>query len=129
MKTVDFLGHECYTFTNERLKLLVTRSVGPRILFLGFVEGENLLAELPDFVTDCPGSGVFHFYGGHRLWHAPEEPCRTYLPDDSPVDISPRDNGLLVTQRTEPKTGLRSEEHTSELQSRLHLVCRLLLEK
>src|SRR3989449_6664272 len=26
-------------------------------------------------------------------------------------------------------TVLRSEEHTSELQSRLHLVCRLLLEK
>src|SRR2546429_4909012 len=25
--------------------------------------------------------------------------------------------------------GFRSEEHTSELQSRLHLVCRLLLEK
>src|SRR2546429_5924606 len=25
--------------------------------------------------------------------------------------------------------GIRSEEHTSELQSRLHLVCRLLLEK
>src|SRR2546422_3005149 len=29
-------------------------------------------------------------------------------------------------ERREP---LRSEEHTSELQSRLHLVCRLLLEK
>src|SRR5437870_9212441 len=28
-----------------------------------------------------------------------------------------------------PKTGSRSEEHTSELQSRGHLVCRLLLEK
>src|SRR2546422_6857659 len=27
------------------------------------------------------------------------------------------------------KAALRSEEHTSELQSRLHLVCRLLLEK
>src|SRR2546429_2694399 len=27
------------------------------------------------------------------------------------------------------KTSTRSEEHTSELQSRLHLVCRLLLEK
>ena len=26
-------------------------------------------------------------------------------------------------------TNIRSEEHTSELQSRLHLVCRLLLEK
>src|SRR2546429_4112558 len=28
-----------------------------------------------------------------------------------------------------PPTDRRSEEHTSELQSRLHLVCRLLLEK
>src|SRR2546422_5882554 len=27
------------------------------------------------------------------------------------------------------RAGARSEEHTSELQSRLHLVCRLLLEK
>src|SRR2546429_6383158 len=27
------------------------------------------------------------------------------------------------------QTRIRSEEHTSELQSRLHLVCRLLLEK
>src|SRR2546429_4187768 len=29
----------------------------------------------------------------------------------------------------EQRLGGRSEEHTSELQSRLHLVCRLLLEK
>src|SRR5687768_18130526 len=28
-----------------------------------------------------------------------------------------------------PDRSVRSEEHTSELQSRLHLVCRLLLEK
>src|SRR2546422_1816003 len=28
-----------------------------------------------------------------------------------------------------PPISVRSEEHTSELQSRLHLVCRLLLEK
>src|SRR2546422_3494883 len=30
---------------------------------------------------------------------------------------------------TDPSRDERSEEHTSELQSRLHLVCRLLLEK
>src|SRR2546422_7012816 len=30
---------------------------------------------------------------------------------------------------TSPRSRVRSEEHTSELQSRLHLVCRLLLEK
>src|SRR3989449_815588 len=34
-----------------------------------------------------------------------------------------------LTARLGPLRVLRSEEHTSELQSRLHLVCRLLLEK
>src|SRR2546429_3733129 len=33
------------------------------------------------------------------------------------------------TAATAPSRQARSEEHTSELQSRLHLVCRLLLEK
>src|SRR5256884_3360822 len=33
------------------------------------------------------------------------------------------------SQRHDLMRKLRSEEHTSELQSRLHLVCRLLLEK
>src|SRR2546422_1743138 len=36
-----------------------------------------------------------------------------------------------IGQNTTPShnEAMRSEEHTSELQSRLHLVCRLLLEK
>src|SRR2546422_7062443 len=46
--------------------------------------------------------------------------------------------GVSTTHRLSKGTGytvatietpIRSEEHTSELQSRLHLVCRLLLEK
>src|SRR5437660_7322521 len=35
--------------------------------------------------------------------------------------------GCVMTRGTHPTT--RSEEHTSELQSRGHIVCRLLLEK
>src|SRR2546422_5755141 len=35
----------------------------------------------------------------------------------------------IDAQRSLDALGDRSEEHTSELQSRLHLVCRLLLEK
>src|SRR2546422_4245338 len=38
----------------------------------------------------------------------------------------PRDTFMLIRGEYDKK---RSEEHTSELQSRLHLVCRLLLEK
>src|SRR6266536_5350837 len=36
---------------------------------------------------------------------------------------------LLGTRRGHPRPSDRSEEHTSELQSRVDLVCRLLLEK
>src|SRR2546422_2991754 len=49
----------------------------------------------------------------------------------------PRPNGSKCASRIRPaiptmplpRCSWRSEEHTSELQSRLHLVCRLLLEK
>src|SRR2546422_1109606 len=44
----------------------------------------------------------------------------------SPADIEYEDDAVLAFKDIYPK---RSEEHTSELQSRLHLVCRLLLEK
>src|SRR2546429_1888903 len=36
---------------------------------------------------------------------------------------------LVCAARKTRRFSIRSEEHTSELQSRLHLVCRLLLEK
>src|SRR5690606_41630439 len=57
-----------------------------------------------------------------RAWPKPYRPrkrrqVRKHLP-------SPRPDGVFVAD-----TVLRSEEHTSELQSRENLVCRLLLEK
>src|SRR2546422_4988399 len=42
---------------------------------------------------------------------------------------SPRIVSVDPSQWLLCRTSTRSEEHTSELQSRLHLVCRLLLEK
>src|SRR3989442_7139820 len=40
-----------------------------------------------------------------------------------------QDSARAGTRLPSPSPGNRSEEHTSELQSRPHLVCRLLLEK
>src|SRR5690625_6624819 len=45
--------------------------------------------------------------------------------NDGVWTLSPKAEGLI----NEQERALRSEEHTSELQSRGHLVCRLLLEK
>src|SRR2546422_8337774 len=51
---------------------------------------------------------------------------------ETPPPMPP--HGSRLRRQSRRSTGgysdaLRSEEHTSELQSRLHLVCRLLLEK
>src|SRR2546422_2594920 len=60
-------------------------------------------------------------YNGNRAWiengNDPlQEPCA--------ADAAREDGNLHAGTSSS-----RSEEHTSELQSRLHLVCRLLLEK
>src|SRR5258708_30954310 len=43
--------------------------------------------------------------------------------------VDSRGRHLHVPEKTQPDSRPRSEEHTSELQSPDHLVCRLLLEK
>src|ERR1041385_5795978 len=45
------------------------------------------------------------------------------------VHVAVRDQRVERVHAELPVGGVRSEEHTSELQSRLHLVCRLLLAK
>lgn len=107
MKTTDFLGQECIVLENNSLQLLITRSVGPRILSLRFQKGQNLFAELPVFVTERPDGIPYHFYGGHRLWISPEHPLRSYALDDQAVDISRvGDAGILVRKAVEPGTGI-----------------------
>src|SRR2546422_6876729 len=49
-------------------------------------------------------------------------------PDGRPAVLEPY-MGMAGHAMIARDDGARSEEHTSELQSRLHLVCRLLLEK
>src|SRR3989449_6238893 len=75
---------------------------------------------------------------GENMW-----PSTAASPSATVNHAGPLDQGPRITTGTAPltmsitPTGIayfqpstrRSEEHTSELQSRLHLVCRLLLEK
>src|SRR3989449_9895326 len=83
---------------------------------------EDLLAGLPpprraatrSALLDRPAEMVFDVLG-LRLAHRTDPP-------------GPH-QGMLLQWRLAHGDTARSEEHTSELQSRLHLVCRLLLEK
>src|SRR2546429_7205729 len=55
-------------------------------------------------------------------------PYTTLFRSATTTAAQPRANAIASTSPPASFRG-RSEEHTSELQSRLHLVCRLLLEK
>src|SRR5258708_17666964 len=57
--------------------------------------------------------------------HAEKKPGKE---GDLVISIKP-DGSVFVGQAWIPDRDIRSEEHTSELQSPDHLVCRLLLEK
>jgi hypothetical protein len=124
METTKYLEFECVRLENKVLSLLVTRSVGPRVISLRFNKGENLLAELPDFVTERPDGTQFHFYGGHRLWHAPEHMPRTYVHDNSPVEIVSGENGLLVTQPVELQTGIEKSMLVSLVDEKPQVILR-----
>src|SRR5690625_5469133 len=62
-----------------------------------------------------------------------ERSCREHVYAHSmganPIEISPEVAKSTYEDEGSAQSGRRSEEHTSELQSRGHLVCRLLLEK
>lgn len=103
-----YLDLECVKLSNAAIELLVTESVGPRIIRLSLQGEKNLLAELPHVKLDCPGTDEkFIAYGGHRFWHAPQSPPRTHIPDNQPVIIKPIANGITVIQATEAQTGIQ----------------------
>src|SRR5437899_9570351 len=70
----------------------------------------------------------FYCYGGHRDLHS--FPTRRSSDLRWPSERSARLRGARRCRHSPPSAWFRrSEEHTSELQSLRHLVCRLLLEK
>src|SRR5687768_17649067 len=91
----------------ETIRTDATKSVPEAWLYMGFVQAA---------VYDA----VVGIRGGFEPYSYDQKPPRPASPTAAAMAAAHR---ILVEYRP------RSEEHTSELQSRLHLVCRLLLEK
>src|SRR5690554_7321587 len=82
---------------------------------------------------------LFFFYSSrdHRYLHSFPTRRSSDLAIDAAIPVGLGQRELIIGDRQTGKTSIaidtmlnqRSEEHTSELQSRPHLVCRLLLEK
>lgn len=106
----------CYKLSNNVMEIIITTDVGPRIMSCSLVGGKNVFAEVGDRLGRT-GDDEWLNYGGHRLWHAPEHPQRTYQPDNQAVSIQQQDNGDMVfTQSVEEKTGIQKQIHVAAMQ-------------
>jgi hypothetical protein len=104
---MDYYNLPTRTLSNAHLSLDFLTQAGPRIVRLSVAgSNENLLAELPDKAMPT-AFGDFHLQGGHRLWHAPEDMPRTYVPDDTGLKVEDLPDGVRLNQPTETPTGIR----------------------
>lgn len=109
MQMISFNGWDnCICLGNDKVELIVTTDVGPRIVRFGYINGKNLLYESQDD-KGKRGGDEWRIYGGHRLWHSPEVSPRTYSPDNLPVHYSWDNLTLRLTQNIESSTGIIKE--------------------
>jgi hypothetical protein len=98
----------CVSFSNEIIELVATTDIGPRIIRFGFIGEKNQFVELKETLGDTGGT-EWKNYGGHRLWYAPEDPVRTYFPDNSPIKYENHEDFIRLSQPVEPTSGIQKE--------------------
>jgi hypothetical protein len=98
----------CLQISNRIVNLIVTTDIGPRIILYGFPGQENEMSEIKS-TMGLTGGDKWRIYGGHRLWHSPEDRIRTYEPDNFPVPWKEITYGVHTLQAVEPNTGIRKE--------------------
>ncbi len=109
VEQVSFRGWpNCWRVANEALELIATADVGPRIISMRLSGGENLLFVRDEF-AGLTGGAEWRNYGGHRLWHAPEDIVRTREPDNSPVEVRPLADGFTLIAPVEPRSRMGRE--------------------
>lgn len=121
MELINYKGWaNCVRLSNGLVDLVVTTEVGPRIIRFGFIGQDNEFKEFAGQIG-LTGGDTWRNYGGHRLWHAPEDPVRTYFPDNSPVNYEEIKGGVRIMQSIETTTGIQKEMEIFLAPDRAHV--------
>jgi hypothetical protein len=97
-----------WRMSNGEVELVVTGDVGPRVMRYGFAGGQNFFKE---FAAQLGKSGEAGWQprGGHRVWIAPEDPVKSYAPDNAAVAIHVREGEIVCTGPVEALTGMEKK--------------------
>jgi hypothetical protein len=107
MKKVTFEGWKnCIEMTSGDFRIIITTEIGPRVMG-GFVGNSANIFNVDPELAGKKGGKTWVNYGGHRLWHAPEQKPRTYEPDNSKVQVEELEDGtILFSAGTDKTTGI-----------------------
>ncbi len=126
LQETDYAGWQpCLHLTNGAWELIIPAQFGVRVLHFGFVGEGNQFWLNPDDGGKVGGDS-WRIYGGHRLWHAPEHPVRTYAPDNAPIEWDWDGTRLLLRQPTEATTGIQKEVELHPAEHAIEVVHRLI---
>src|SRR5260370_19673310 len=87
-----------------------------------------LMIRRPPRSTLFPYTTLFRSYRGSEMF-SDQSSIPLGIAARATIGVGSQKSELVPTSAGEVAAGSRSEEHTSELQSHLNLVCRLLLEQ
>ncbi|MHB1483599.1 MAG: hypothetical protein ACYCYI_02955 [Saccharofermentanales bacterium] len=107
-KTEHLGWPNCIKISNDIVELIVTTDVGPRIIHYGFKGGPNHMKVFCEQAGKT-GADEWMSYGGHRLWHSPEERPRTYDEDNFPCEWKKVAGGIWTRSVIDPWTQVEKE--------------------
>jgi hypothetical protein len=108
IRSLNFKGWKALSLTTAQAEVIVPVDIGPRVMSCGLRGGPNLFCVV-EAEAGKRGEKDWHIRGGHRLWHAPEHPVRTYETDNAPVEVTKLKSGkgFTVKPAVEPRTGIQ----------------------
>jgi hypothetical protein len=95
-KHIDFDGLDALEVTTTRLRMVIVIGFGPRIAFLGHIDGENLFY----WKNDDLGREGWRLGGGHRVWvtrPGGDESEDAYAEDNEACQVSIDADSITVT--------------------------------
>jgi hypothetical protein len=105
ISATDYHGWPAQRIDTGELELIAPTAIGPRVLHLSLEGRENLFYNDQASLGNT-GEEDWQLRGGHRIWHAPEHPERTYVPDNDAVQVQTGRDFIQLTGAEEIPTGI-----------------------